>query len=200
MTGVPCSWVMRSFVPCACLLGALGCSTPGDGDSISFRGPSNNDFGKVAERLDYACGNLACHGSLHRNLRLYGDQGLRLDPMDVPCGVATTDAEGQADYESLVSLEPEVMSEVVREKGAHPERLTLVRKARGTEKHKGGAVFRDSTGVDGGDVMGCLDACKDDPTCPAACWGDRCLVSWIAGDVDVPACGNELPGTRCNPQ
>jgi hypothetical protein len=190
------SWrVMQWFMAGTCVLGASGCSSPGDGESISFKGPSITDFGKVAERLDITCGNLACHGSTRRNLRLYGDQGLRFDAMDVPCGVATTDDEVQADYQSLVSLEPEVMSTVVAAKGAHPERLTLVRKARGTEKHTGGAVFHDST-----DLMGCLDACKGDIACQAACYGDRCLVSWIAGDVDVPACGNELPENRCNPE
>jgi hypothetical protein len=177
------------------LYGAFACSSAYEGESMTFTGPTQQDFGKVAETLDYACGNLACHGSPLRNLRLYGDQGRRLDPKDVPCGKPTTAAEQEADYRSLVALEPELTSAVVDGGGVDPERLTLVRKARGVEKHTGGSVFRDST-----DAAACVDGCKDDPVCSAACYGDRCLVSWLGGDVDVPACGNALPETRCNPQ
>jgi hypothetical protein len=157
-------------------------------------GPTLHDFDRVAENLDYSCGNLECHGTVGRNLRLVGDQGRRLDPKDIPCGRPTTPAEVEADYRSLVGLEPELTSDVVAAHGAEPERLTLVRKARGTENHKGGSVFRDST-----DMTACLDACKDDRVCTAACYADRCLISWLAGKVDVPACGdNSLPETRCN--
>lgn len=172
----------------------LGCSGGSEGDSLSFAGPPLANFDKVVEMLDYDCGNLACHGTAVRNLRLYGDQGLRLDTRDVPCGAPTTAAELQADYRSLVGLEPESMAEVVAA-GAHPERLTLVRKARGTEQHKGGAVLRDSS-----DLAACTSACGSDGRCLRACYGDLCLVSWLAGEVDVPACGNSVPETRCNPK
>jgi hypothetical protein len=91
--------------------------------------------------------------------------------MDVPCGTETTQAEIHADYESVVALEPEVLAEVVHDGGRNPERLTIVRKARGTEKHTGGVVF--APGSD----------------------GDLCLTQWIAGqttDAGV-ACRNSIP-------
>lgn len=179
---------------CMALCFALGCAGSYEGDSVSATGPTLKDFGRVAESLDYACGNLVCHGIPSRNLRLYGDQGRRLDPNDIPCGKPTTAAEIEADYRSLVGLEPELVAAVVAAHGADPESLTLVRKARGLEQHKGGSVFRDSK-----DLNGCVDACKSDRTCSASCYGDRCLVSWLTGAVDVPDCGNSLPVTRCNP-
>lgn len=174
---------------------ALGCSgNLGDGERTAVTGPSEQGFGKVVEVLDYGCGNLACHGTPFRNLRLYGDQGRRLDANDVPCGAPTTPAEIEFDYRSIVGLEPEIMSAVVESHGADPERLTLVRKARGTENHKGGVVFHDST-----DPKACLAACHGDSLCKAACYGDRCLISWLAGATDTSACNNFLPRTRCNP-
>ena len=184
----------RSRIWCALIWGAQGCSSAYEGDSIPVTGPTSENFGKVAQTLDYFCGNLACHGSTFRNLRLYGDQGRRLDAKDIPCGVPTTPDEVQADYRALVSLEPEIMAAVVASDGTHPERLTLVRKARGLEKHTGGTVFRDGT-----DQTACVASCKADRGCSAACYGDRCLVSWIAGAVDVSACSTSLPETRCNP-
>ena len=60
------------------------------------------------------------------------------------------------------------MSAVVADGGAHPERLTLIRKARGTEKHAGGARV----------VAG-------DPQ-------DRCILSWLSGTVDQAVCGQAL--------
>jgi hypothetical protein len=185
--------VLRVLSPGVALVAAVACSAGDGGDSIPATGPTQQDFKSVAETLDYACGNLVCHGSSARNLRLVGDQGRRLRDADVPCGAPTTQAELEADYRSLVGLEPEVLSEVVAAHGAHPERLTLVRKARGTEKHKGGTVFRDST-----DLGRCLDGCASDRECTSECYGDRCLVSWLAGMVDVAACANALPETRCD--
>ena len=70
----------------------------------------------------------------------------------------------------MIGLEPEVMSDVVRDGGRLPDRLTLVRKARAQEHHKGGKLF-----VEGDDR-------------------DRCLTSWLAGQLDLAACkaGKEL--------
>jgi hypothetical protein len=56
------------------------------------------------------------------------------------------------------------MSSVVAAGGANPERLTFVRKARGTESHKGGAV------VVPGDAR------------------DVCITSWLRGAADADAC------------
>jgi hypothetical protein len=187
-----------ALVILAIALSAAGCaSSEGSTEAVTVTGPTRTDFEKVAETLDYHCGNLACHGSKLRNLRLYGDQGLRLAGDDVPCGAPTTVNEFDADYRSLVALEPEIIDAVVANGGQDPARLTLVRKARAREKHEGGAVFRDGTDIDA-----CTTACagsRSERLCVASCYGDRCLTSWLTGDVDVPACGNALPETRCNP-
>ena len=127
-------------------------------------------FGPVAEYLDHRCGTLDCHGETGRDLRVYGCDGMRLDPDDVPDCVSepTTPGEHTATYRSLVGLEPEVMNEVVQGHGAHPELLTFVRKARGTETHKGGQLITP------GDVQ------------------DTCIVSWLAGATDTSACVQAL--------
>jgi hypothetical protein len=127
-------------------------------------------FGPVADYLDHRCGTLDCHGQIGRDLRVYGCDGMRLDPNDVPDCVSepTTPDEHTATYRSLVGLEPEVMSEVVQGHGAHPELLTFVRKARGTETHKGGQLITP------GDVQ------------------DTCIVSWLAGATDTAACVQAL--------
>jgi hypothetical protein len=144
----------------------IGVDAP-DGSEAGFR--------PVAEFLDHRCGSLDCHGQMGRNLRIWGCEGMRLDPNDTPqCdrrlgGHVTTPAEHQATYRSLVGLEPAVMSFVVEGHGQHAELLTFVRKARGTESHKGGAL------VTPGDYQ------------------DQCISHWLAGDTNtmayVQACG-----------
>ena len=163
------STVYRTFV--ALVLAASGCSRGYEGEAVSDPMPSDTSFGSVVAPLAYFCGSLDCHGSASRNLKLYGRPGLRLDPMDVPCGSSTTDAEITADYRSVVGLEPEVLAAVVRDHGARPERLTLIRKARGAEKHTGGVVFAEGSN------------------------GDLCLVDWIRGESDqtVADCNNTIP-------
>ena len=79
-------------------------------------------------------------------------------------GRTTTPDEHQATYQSLVGLEPTVMSEVVASHGQDPELLTFVRKARGQEAHKGGALIMPG----------------DDQ--------DVCITSWLAGATDTIAC------------
>jgi hypothetical protein len=127
--------------------------------------PDRASFEPVADLLVHRCGTLDCHGATYRNLRLYGSIGLRLSPTDRPVSKGhTTEAEYDEDYASVVGLEPEVMSAVVSEGGASPERLTLLRKARGTEQHKGGKLWTE------GDAQ------------------DRCITSWLAGHTDVADC------------
>ncbi len=133
---------------------------------------SEDQFGIVSDFLDHRCGSLDCHGQTGRNLRIWGCEGMRLDPHALPIcnvpqgGTQTTPAEHQATYRSLVGLEPAVMSEVVDGHGAHPELLTFVRKARGLEAHKGGALITPG----------------DDQ--------DVCITSWLSGQTDSNACAN----------
>jgi hypothetical protein len=129
--------------------------------------PREDTFPLVADYLDHRCGTLDCHGQPGRNLRIWGCWGMRLDPKDVSScssGAATTPDEWEATYRSLVGLEPAVMSTVVQGGGAHPELLTFVRKARGTETHKGGQLIQEG----------------DDQ--------DTCIVSWLRGNTDMRAC------------
>jgi hypothetical protein len=147
---------------------AVSCSSPDPSARIDPIGPDRTTFEPVAKMLGRRCGTLDCHGSTYRNLRLYGYGGLRLDVNLLPESDAgannITTAEVDADYEAVIGLEPEVMRLVVLDKGFAPERLTLVRKGRGTEDHKGEGPIKVG----------------DD--------ADRCLVSWLASATDTAAC------------
>jgi len=150
------------------------CALPASDARFSERLPDRDTFPEVAQVLVRHCGTLDCHGTRARNLRLYGNEGLRWaatdQPLSPPC---TTADEIEQDYISVVGLEPEVMSEVVTVDGADPERLTLVRKALELEHHKGGAALHAG----------------DD--------ADRCLRSWLAMQTDQAACLRALPATKC---
>jgi hypothetical protein len=126
--------------------------------------PSRATFEPVDDVLQASCGTLDCHGQPGRSLRLYGGRGLRLSPMDNSADNPTTPQEYDQSYWSVIGLEPEMMSDVVADHGRLPERLTMVRKARELEHHKGGQVF----------------TAGDDR--------DRCLTSWLAGALDNDAC------------
>lgn len=139
------------------------CSAPDAGARVDPIGPSAEQFRAVAPMLVRRCGSLDCHGTRYRNLRIYGYGGLRVDASpDSPKRV--TAEEAALTYASVVGLEPEIMRDVVRSGGAGPERLTLVRKGREEEAHKG--AKRITKGDD----------------------ADRCLVSWLQGNVAVDAC------------
>jgi hypothetical protein len=155
---------------------ALGgaCSSP-DGNARVVAGqPDRVQFASVSPVLTRRCGSLDCHGEIHRNLRLYGWGGLRKRPGDSPDAPNATfpyanELEIDANYEAVVSLEPEITNQVVREKGASPERLSLIRKARLLEKHAGGRPI--TAGED----------------------ADVCLTTWLAGAADIEACKRGVP-------
>lgn len=156
-------------------LAEAACSGPPSDSRIGVLVPDRAQFPPVADVLDQRCGMLgACHGNTQRNFIVYGCKGLRLDPGDFPgCkrpngNKDTTDAEYDATFRSLVGLEPALMSSVVGGHGKHPEVLTFVRKARGDEAHKGGAVI-----VPGDD-------------------SDNCIASWLGGATDTDACSKAI--------
>ncbi len=151
----------------------VACSSPNPDARIGVVAPDRSQFDPVGALVDHRCGSLDCHGQTSRNLQVFGCEGMRLDPKDTPgCrnagGTDTTEAEYDATYRSIVGLEPAVMSDVVANKGAHPEELTFVRKARQQESHKGGAVIVP------GDEQ------------------DVCITSWLAGTTDVATCSKAL--------
>jgi hypothetical protein len=157
------------------------CSVPpADGRYVQQALPDRPTFPPVAQMLDVRCGSLDCHGTPARNLRLFGSAGLRWSagdrPLVPPCD---TQDEIDQDYESVVGLEPEAMNAVVAAGGQDPGRLAMVRKARGTESHKGGPIWTEG----------------DD--------SDTCLVSWLAGKASSSACSKAsagvLPGGSSNP-
>lgn len=170
----------RALVPIlpvlAAVAAAIACSTPPEDARIGIDAPDRGQFDPVGKLMGHRCGSLDCHGSIVRSFRVYGCEGLRLDPNDVPkCrasgGTDTTAAELDATYRSLVGLEPAVMTTVVQGKGQHPELLTFIRKARGTENHKGGQII----------VPGDLQ--------------DTCITSWLAGQTNADACARALSET-----
>jgi hypothetical protein len=154
----------------ALLFALVGCSIPPSDSRYDPQAlPDRTTFPPVAELLVVRCGSLLCHGTVARNLRLYGSAGLRLAPTDRPLvPPCDTSAEVDQDYESVVDLEPEAMSAVVAGGGANPQQLTMVRKARGTEAHKGGQIWT-----------------QGDPS-------DTCLTSWLAGRTDASACATGI--------
>jgi hypothetical protein len=119
----------------------------------------------VSVVLERRCGTLDCHGQVGRPLRIYGQYGLRFkgDAGSVPGVQSTTATEHEANYQSVIGLQPELMTEVVQG-NAPPEDLMLLRKPLQLERHKGGAVF-----VDGDDA-------------------ETCLRSWLAGQTNFTAC------------
>lgn len=124
-------------------------------------------FPPVALLLARRCGTIDCHGSTYRNFRVYGYGGTRLDAAsgNTPETPQTVTAdEASATYEGLVSLEPEIMRDVVAAKGVGSGKLTLLRKARGDEDHKGEKLW--SAGDD----------------------ADVCFTSWLARATDAAKC------------
>jgi hypothetical protein len=137
--------------------------------------PARAPFNTVSDAMQLRCGTLDCHGQPGRNMRLYGYYGMRLDPADNPLGDPTKSAEYDASYWSVVGLEPETMARVAQ-KVATPDALSMVRKPRGVEKHKGGQLMSE------GDAL------------------DRCIVGWLIGAFDQVACTTivEMPRPEVN--
>ncbi|MGZ3455354.1 MAG: hypothetical protein ACXVEF_37465 [Polyangiales bacterium] len=121
------------------------------------------NFHLVEDAIAKHCATLDCHGQVGRNFRFYWQRGLRLN--GIPGDNDTTDDEYEATYRSLIALEPFIMDAVVNGK-APPTALTLVRKARGMENHKGAAQLEVGSNA------------------------DRCLVQWLVGAFDADACKN----------
>jgi hypothetical protein len=142
---------------------AVACSFPSE-STESPAGPDRASFAPVANVLVVRCGSIDCHGSQYRNMRLYGYGGARLGNQQPDTGTVATPDEVNADYDAIVSLEPDIMRQVVADKGATPERLTFIRKARGQENHKGNSPIQ-----------------VGDPA-------DLCILSWLSGSVDAGNC------------
>lgn len=128
------------------------CKTPNPNDITEVDAPPFDQFAGtnltgsqagVSLVLENRCGTLDCHGQVSRPLRIYGHNGLRLvepDSSDQPGTAATTPEEQLANYQSVIGLQPEIMTEVYEDE-LPPTALMLLRKPLQLERHKGGAVF-----------------------------------------------------------
>lgn len=150
----------------------VACGVPENSGVSDLHVPDRATFPLVADALQPSCGTLDCHGQRGRNLRLFGGRGLRLDPHGNSADEATTDAEYLASFRSLIGLEPEALDRVLSSGGHDPERLSLIRKARGTELHKGG-----------------VQMLPGDPL-------DRCLISWLSSLISRESCARVASAPR----
>jgi hypothetical protein len=155
---------MRALVLLAVF--AAGCSPPDKGEldrNVSTRAsPGSFRTNGVSTVFEKRCGSLDCHGSSARNMRIYSSRGLRL-PNDAGVTVsvgATTLDEITANYQSILTLEPEETNAVIQ--GGDPNTLLVVKKPLALEKHKGGQVIRRG----------------DD--------AERCITSWLKEDLVTP--------------
>ena len=151
------------FVGVAVSPSCVGSAQP-TADDLRLTVPLRAGFEGVADAMQPSCGTLDCHGQVTRNLRLFGGRGLRLSGADTSADGITTPAEYEATYWGVVALEPETIASVVQDGGNSPERLLLMRKGRGTTRHKGGSLMHP----------------QDDL--------DTCLVEWLRGKLAVDRC------------
>lgn len=204
--------VLALVVAAATITAMPACLSQEELASTDFSCPSPDGFRVVSQVLERRCGTLDCHGDESRSFRVYGRTGLRLprtqeeyladsEPnvggsvssaggasassggdTSAEAGAGgsafgeyvtggtepTSNLEVEANRLSACGIEPDLMSEVVNTQ-ADPATLTLVRKPRLTEAHKGGLIWK-------------ADSLQ----------GDKCVVTWIAGLVDVASCNGEL--------
>lgn len=155
-----------AVVGCLALTGVASCSGPSKGELdrvVSTRAsPGSFRAAGVSTVFEKRCGSLDCHGTLGRNMRIYSSRGLRL-PNDaglLPGQGDTTLDEVTANYQSILTLEPEATNAVIE--GGDPYSLLVVKKPLELEKHKGGQSIRRG----------------DD--------AERCIVSWLREDLLAP--------------
>ncbi len=130
--------------------------------------PPVEDFRSVSGVLEQRCGTLDCHGDPARPFKLYGRIGLRAPITDPDSSIdadnyysggseQTTAQEIELNYRSLCGLEPEIITQVTSAEASVND-LTLVRKPRLQEKHKGGRIWDEGKP------------------------GDKCLVKWLQNE------------------
>ena len=122
--------------------------------------------------LTRRCGSLDCHGQPGRAYRIYSREGFRLytilDGSLVSGQQSTAPEEQLANFQALVSLEPEEMTRLMARQGENPNQLMFLRKPLRIERHKGGPSMAE-----------------DDP-------GYRCVVAWLSIPV-VQGDGTPIP-------
>jgi hypothetical protein len=157
-------WVALGFSATA----IAACSDTPDGTATVTAGAVDAaDFPIVEPVFERHCGSLDCHGSIATPMRIYSQNGLRM-PNDAgltPGNGATSEFEITANYDSIISVEPEKITDVAKNKG-DPYSLLILKKPLAIESHKGGPAI--SKGDD----------------------AETCISSWIKGTVNLTACAN----------
>ena len=137
------------------------------------------DFDTYVQHVDAyltrRCGSLDCHGQPGRAYRVYSREGYRLYTIQeggLVSGQQPTQPEEQrANFQALVSIEPEEMTRLMARQGENPNLLLFLRKALKIERHKGGPAMAE-----------------DDP-------GYRCVVAWLGIPV-VDGTGVPIPKAK----
>lgn len=166
MLGLAVAWLAAAGSSCADLDG-----------TVTNACPSQDVFEQnVSPFLEQRCGTLDCHGSIARPMRIFGRLGLRHpDEDNVSGGLPTTDIERAANYDSVCGVDAEQMNDTVANLGNTAERLLIVSKARGIEKHKGGKVVNEN-----------------DP-------GDLCILNWLKNNSSGAAAACQVAIEQLNP-
>ncbi|UQA57994.1 hypothetical protein [Polyangium aurulentum] len=139
------------------LAGLSSSSCVGEAELEDFACPSHDVFVEaVSPYLERRCGTLDCHGQATRPMRIYGQFGLRHpDENNISGGAGSTTLERDANWAAVCNVDPEPMQGVTEDRGLSADKLLLVNKARGLERHKGGKIVDEQ------------DA------------GDRCILNWL---------------------
>jgi hypothetical protein len=163
---------MTKFLWLALGFGAVAvaaCSDTPDGTEKITAGPVDAaDFPPLVDPVfERHCASLDCHGSIATPMRLYSQNGLRMpnEAGVAPGNGSTTQVEITANYDSIIAIEPEKITDVAKNKG-DPYSLLILKKPLAIESHKGGPAI--SKGDD----------------------AETCISSWIKGTVDKTACTN----------
>ena len=156
------------------LLALAACASSPDENRLTFVITPDFDtyVASVDAYLTRRCGSLDCHGQPGRAYRIYSREGYRLytiqDGSLVSGQQPTQPEEQRANFQALVSLEPEEMTRLMARQGDNPNQLLFLRKPLKLERHKGGPAMAE-----------------DDP-------GYRCVISWLQIPV-VQGDGTPIP-------
>jgi len=155
-------------------IATVSCASSYDADRTT--GIITPDFDTYVAQVDAyltrRCGSLDCHGQPGRAYRIYSREGFRLytilDGSLVSGQQATHPDEQRANFQALISLEPEEMTRLMARQGENPNQIIFLRKPLKIERHKGGPAMAE-----------------EDP-------GYRCVVAWLQIPV-VTGDGTYIP-------
>ncbi len=174
MSALRAAVVMGVVGTAAGLLALAACASSPDENRLTVVITPDFDtyVANVDAYLTRRCGSLDCHGQPGRAYRIYSREGFRLytiqDGSLVSGQQPTQPEEQRANFQALVSLEPEEMTRLMARQGDNPNQILFLRKPLKLERHKGGPAMAE-----------------DDP-------GYRCVVAWLQIPV-VQGDGTPIP-------